>query len=146
MVSGANGYFVGSVTSTSNVDQFLFFTASGKAGFIRTNGTTCTYNSVSDETMKRWEDVPQTNYRAAIQQMWVGDYAWKGDNKLGFGVRAQQVNSLLPDFRGVSSPIKEDDKWSASSEPFGFLALWGVKDLYKIIDDLTTRLAALENK
>ena len=26
------------------------------------------------------------------------------------------------------------------------LALWGVKDLYKIIDDLTTRLAALEAK
>ena len=52
--------------------------------------------------------------------------------------------------------VKQDDEnlaWGVSSEPFAFLALWGVKDLYKTVQEqqatiatLEARLAALESK
>ena len=57
---------------------------------------------------------------------------------------AQQTNEFYPD---AITPGKTDaDMWQADYSKLAPLALWGVKDLYKIIDELTTRLAALESK
>jgi hypothetical protein len=87
-----------------------------------------------------------------IENLWLGDYdKFQSFEKTGtpmreFGIRSQQAYGVLGDFSRILPPEKENEFWSAPAEPFGFLALWGVKDLYKIIDDLTTRLAALENK
>ena len=47
---------------------------------------------------------------------------------------------------GVIKPEDENVAWGVSSEPFAFLALWGVKDLYNIIEKLTARVAELEDK
>lgn len=101
------------------------------------NGAT-SWSSISDERLKNWM-VRQRDYRGAITNLWVGDYdlfttfAKKGAPRPMFGVRAQQAYSVLPaNLRdmAVHSGVTSNDPWSVSSEPFAFLALWGVKDLY----------------
>jgi hypothetical protein len=131
--------------STGNVTAYTFTNPNGIVGYIQTVGSSTTFSTSSDERKKDWAEVIQTDYRQSIQDLWVGDYTWKVDGTKGFGVRAQQAYSVL----GGLGVVKQDDEnlaWGVSSEPFGFLALWGVKDLYKIIDNLTTRIAALEAK
>ena len=121
----------------------VFSTGVGVAGNITSTDTTTSYNATSDERLKDWENVPQTDYSTAIKALWVGDYTWKGRGGRGFGVRAQQAYATLGGL-GITKPYEEEGTWSASSEPFGHLALWGVKDLYNIIEKLTARVAELE--
>jgi hypothetical protein len=44
----------------------------------------------------------------------------------------------------IARPKDESGVWMASAEPFAFLALWGVKDLYARFEALAARVAALE--
>ena len=112
---------------------FASFTG-GTGGSIINNGTTTTYATTSDERLKNWQHARQHDYRAKIAQLWVGDYLWKKDGAPGFGVRAQQAYATLGRPFGVTPPRNPRDRWVAPAEPFAFLALWGVKDLYKRVD------------
>lgn len=145
-----------------NVGAGLYFGVTGGAAswqFSDGGGTpqatisaaTGVYTAVSDAARKTVRE-KQTDYRAAIQALWVGDFDWKETAKEGvfkdpvghgFGVLAQQAYDTMPDHLGV---LHQSDFWGAEPGTFGYLALWGVKDLYKIIGDLTARIAALEAK
>ena len=114
--------------------------------YIDAAGHTTTYATSSNADLK---DVAldQSNYRQKIQDLWVGDYSWKDTGAVRFGVLAQQVHEVLGGESGFAfQPAKSDGNWSVSSEPFAFLALWGVKDLYAENEALKARLTALENK
>jgi hypothetical protein len=121
----------------------------GNAGNISSSAGTTAYNTTSDIRRKEI-NVPQINYRDNINQLWVGNYTryanfeHTGDNIEDFGVLAQQAHPLFSN--AITKPDSDDGVWMADNSKFGLLALWGVKDLYKIIDELTTRLAALESK
>ena len=123
----------------------------GTTGAVAFNGSAYVLNTTSDERLKNWSGIEQPDYRAGIQKLWIGSFDLyqnkekTGDSIRGFGVLAQQAYDALGGL-AITKPTNEDDIWQASSEPFAFLALWGVKDLYKIIDNLTARLAALEAK
>ena len=123
----------------------VFQTGAGTAGNITSTTTTTAYNATSDERLKDWENVPQTDYSTAIKALWVGDYTWKAHGEKGFGVRAQQAYATLGGL-GITKPYEEAGTWSASAEPFGHLALWGVKDLYALVEKLSARVAELEAK
>jgi hypothetical protein len=159
--SSAGNYGGGTLLETEALDPtktgwyHLYCVASGTPqAFIRGDGnmynTNGVYTTTSDEDYKNWEDVPQQNYREGIKSLWIGNFdRFDSKEKLGearrmFGVRAQQAYNVLGGIGIV--PGANDKPWEAQAEPFAFVALWGVKDLYKIIDDLTTRLAALESK
>lgn len=129
----------------------VIYEVRGDGNVYNANGT---YGTISDERVKDW-NIPQINYQGAIRNLWLGDfYRWNDISKAGkpqlrFGVRAQQAYSDLPapirDY-AISLPDKTGGLYRASSEPFGFLALWGVKDLYRTTDDQTRRLADLEGE
>lgn len=142
-----NAFFINSGASGANPVTHCDFRygANVQAGYITSTGTTTTYASVSDERLKDWESVPQTDYSKAIKALWVGDYTWKESGLQGFGVRAQQAHATLGGL-GVSKPDTEEGTWGASAEPFGHLALWGVKDLYALVEKLSARVAELEAK
>ena len=123
----------------------VFQTGAGTAGNITSTTTTTAYNATSDERLKDWENVPQTDYSTAIKALWVGDYTWKAHGEKGFGVRAQQAYATLGGL-GITKPYEEAGTWSASAEPFGHLARWGVKDLYALVEKLSARVAELEAK
>ena len=60
------------------------------------------------------------------------------------GVLAQQAYDVMPKHQGVKRQGDAEATWSASAEPFAHLALWGVKDLYVMVEALAARVAALE--
>jgi len=149
---GAGGYTInGNAVSNGGNYYYANFTG-GTGGSIINNGSITTYSATSDERLKDWEGIVQSDKRQMISDVWLGDFdvyddfTKAGTPHRGFGVRAQQAYGVLGEQFGFARPEKETDKWQAPSEPMAYLSLWGVKDLYKIIDDLTTRLAALEAK
>lgn len=124
--------------------------AGAGVGAVTTNGTTTTYGTTSDARLKNVL-AEQVDYRAAIKALWVGDYEFKASGTRAFGVLAQQAHGVMPYGLGVTKPANEDDQWQASSEPFGHFALWGVKDLYVMVEGFQVvvenhegRIAALE--
>jgi hypothetical protein len=126
----------------------------GSVSYASAAGGSVVYNLTSDARLKT-VDADQLDYSDSIKRLWVGGFEkWSniehtGDHGPRFGVLAQQAFEVLPaNIRdlAITKPQGDNDLWMAASEPFAYLALWGVKDLYKIIDDLTTRLAALESK
>lgn len=170
-ISGLTGFLVGTTSAgTSDLNTIKFnnaanyglgFTCTNVAngdGIIvfRNNTTVCgqiTWNGTSniqyltssDERLKDWS-VDQRDYRDAIGALWIGDFVWKESGASGFGVRAQQAYKVLPNHLGVRRPRNPEDTWVASSEPFAFLALWGVKDLYAEIGRLRSELASLRDQ
>jgi hypothetical protein len=153
---GAHSYGLGTwVTSsggtarTSRVDHTasffdkFFYGDSTFVGSITTDGSATAYNTTSDARLKTVM-AEQADYRAAIKALWVGDFVWKASGERAFGVLAQQAYAHMPNHQGVSRPQNEEDPWHASAEPFAHLALWGVKDLYALVEALAARIAVLE--
>lgn len=158
----SNATSVGLFTSagsdiTWKATSVAYVFAGGSGGVSLSSGAT-SWAAVSDERLKNW-NVPQSSYRAAIQSLWIGDYdlfdsfARTGAFKTRFGVRAQQAYGVLPaNIRDMAiHPGDATTPWTASSEPFAYLALWGVKDIYSTqamqkrdISILEARLAAEE--
>lgn len=138
------------MTTAGGSAAFMGTDASGNINFSNTTGvllatisqTTGAYTAVSDARLKTVQPV-QKDYRSAINSIWIGDYTWKETGNLGFGPLAQQAYVPLQGL-GVAKPENADDRWTVDSGTFGYLALWGVKDLYAIIEKLEARIAALE--
>lgn len=129
----------------TNAGTFYYMNMTGgTGGLISNNGSVTSYATTSDERLKDWEFVTQSDKRAKIEALWVGDFNWKKDGGAGFGVRAQQAYEVLGPISGVTETA--EGVFTAPSEPFGLLALWGVKDQYKTLAALESRIAALESK
>jgi hypothetical protein len=113
------------------------------------------WSSISDERLKNWS-IPQVDLRDGIKKLWVGNFnryqnmQKTGKGVSGFGVRAQQVLRVFPWLQGIAvwKPEKSNksDVFHASSEPFAFMALWGVQDAYRQIDELKARDEKLEQQ
>ena len=87
----------------------------------------------------------QRDFKSIINNIWVGDVInHSREDKLDMVFLAQQLHEHMPD--NVITPKEEEGDWGVNYAGYVPLAMWGVKDLYKIIDELTTRLAALEAK
>lgn len=126
--------------------QLYYFGTSGCGSVSFTGGGSgVAYNTTSDERLKDWM-IEQADYRAAIKALWVGDFKWKANGTKAFGVRAQQAYQVMPHQMGVTKPANDDDEWHASAEPYGHLALWGVKDLYTITETQAEKIARLEGR
>jgi hypothetical protein len=119
------------------------YKGSALVGSISVTGSTTAYNTTSDARLKRVSQ-EQRDYRGAIRDLWIGDFCWKDSGAPGFGVLAQQAYAVMPNHAGVTRPAADDEPWHASAEPFAFLALWGVKDIYAQVAALSARIAALE--
>lgn len=139
------------VDSTNEYLTEFWYTTSS-VGTISTNGTSTTYGTSSDARLKTVDPV-QTDLGGVIRELWVGgfkkwaDFSHTGQGTPSFGVLAQQAYSVLPiQLRdiAIAKPKDTDGKWMASSEPFAYLALWGVKDIYRQHDLDRKRIASLE--
>ena len=143
--AGEQGLVVNDSANTNGSNYVIFYTNGAQRGSITNNaGTGVLFNVSSDERLKTWR-TDQRDFRSMILGVDVGDVEWKSvPGSRTLAVMAQQTNEFYPD---AITPGKTDaDMWQADYSKLAPLALWGVKDLYKIIDELTTRLAALESK
>lgn len=133
---------------TQNIGYWFF--GGSNVGSITSNGSSTAYNTTSDARLKVVAP-SQRNYRSIIQDLWVGDFEWKTTHKRDFGILAQQTFAVFP--TAVTRPQDETKPWQADYGKLSPLALWGVKDLYKLdqeksehIVKLERRLAALSNE
>ena len=146
----AGDYCYNGVAFNNGGSYYFMAFSGGTGGSIINNGTVTVYATTSDERVKDWAGVVQSDKRQMISDLWLGDFdiyddfTKTGTPNRGFGVRAQQAYAVLGSQFGLSPPANETDRWNAPSEPFGFLALWGVKDLYAENEALRARVAALE--
>ena len=137
--------FLSNVGGTGVAHVTFLYQGAGPVGSISSpNNLSVAYNTVSDERLKNV--LPdQRNFRSIITDLWVGDVEWKAEpGSRQMAMLAQQTHPIYPEAIRVGNTA--DDMWQADYAKLAPLALWGVKDLYKIIEDLTTRLAALEAK
>lgn len=138
-----------------NGSQAAFFGLNNNANFVFANnlgtplasidGVSGAYTALSDERMKT-KRAEQINYRAAIGALWIGDFDWSRGGERGFGLMAQQAYEVMPGGLGVVKPENPADDWHVNPATFGYLALWGVKDLYAMIGKMESRISELESR
>jgi hypothetical protein len=126
---------------TTAVDFANLIYSGSAVGSITTNGTSTSYNTTSDARLKQ-VDKQQHNYRDTIEHLWVGDFHWKSNGTQGFGIVAQQAYPLFPE--AITKPSNDNGIWEADYGKFAPLALWGVKDVYKITATQKKKVEALE--
>ena len=147
-------------TATAFNYSYRVFNGNGLVGSINMSGSTTTFSTTSDETLKNF-DVPQRDFKSIIKNVMVQDGEFKADpGDYMLMISAQQCAATgyvdginCWDDRPDENTGVKATHWSADYARLAPLALWGVKDLYAenealkaSIVDLTTRLAALENK
>ena len=129
-------YLVNHGASVSNPINHIIFqygSTPTTAGSITSTGGSTAYNTSSDARLKTVLAL-QTNYRATIKNMWVGNFAWKNGGANDFGILAQQAYPLFP--FAISKPSDPKAMWEADYGKLAPLALWGVKDLYGEVSHL----------
>jgi len=130
--------------TASNNDHLYFYTTSGLAGYIRTNGTTTTYVSVSDERLK--ENIADADSAVEkVQQIQVRKFDWKsGDGHVDYGFIAQELYLVAP--QAVAEGTEENDVWAVDSSMLVPLLTKAIQEQQALITTLTDRITALETK
>lgn len=132
------------IIGMANDGADLNFSNSVGSLLARINQTTGAYTAISDADLKTKRET-QTDYMPGIRALWIGEYDWKSNGKLGFGVLAQQAYEVLGGI-GVTPGNGDEIPWTVDPATFGYLALWGVQKLAAENEALKARLAAIEAK
>jgi hypothetical protein len=133
--------FIGRIDNTAA--QIVSFFYSGSAiGSITTNGSTTSYNTSSDYRLK--ENVqPMTGGLATVAALKPVTYNWISNGSAGEGFIAHELQAVIPEaVHGEKDAV--DDKGEIKPQGVDFSKI--VPHLVAAIQELTTRLAALENK
>jgi hypothetical protein len=142
--------YLGNLATSAGLGNSAANTISGAGQYSNSQSTSSssgTSGSVgfSDARLKNLDE-PQHDYTLAIRNLWVGDFSWRADGTPSFGIIAQQAAQFMPYGAGLIPPSENQVFWRVQKEPFAWLALWGVKQLYNITDDTNTKLAELQTK
>jgi len=129
-------------SGTSNNYAIAFRNPNGQVGDISTNGSTTTYNTGSDYRLK--ENVqPMTGGLATISSLKPVNYDWIIDKTAGEGFIAHELQAVIPAaVTGEKDAVNEDGSIKPQGVDFSKI----VPHLVAAIQELTTRLAALESK
>ena len=118
-------------------------------GSITTNGTGVTYGTASDYRLKE-NVVPMTGALATVAQLKPVTYKWKSDGSDGQGFIAHELQAVVPDaVHGEKDAVHVDGKPVYQNVDTSFLVatlVSAIQEQQALIESLTTRLTALENK
>ena len=148
-LSGAGGSAL--VIYVSNTNQnYAYFVYNGTAtGSISTNGTVTSYNVSSDYRLKE-NIAPMTGALATVAQLNPVTYKWKADGSDGQGFIAHELQAVVSDcVTGEKDAIDADGKPKYQGIDTSFLVATltkAIQEQQALIESLTTRLTALENK
>jgi hypothetical protein len=128
----------------SNTGAYLayFLYSGGNVGSITSNGSTTAYNTTSDYRLK--ENVqPMTGGVSTVAALKPVTYDWISNGSAGEGFIAHELQAVIPEaVHGEKDAVNEDGSIKPQGVDFGKI----VPHLVAAIQELTTRLAALENK
>jgi len=130
------------VNSTACSYDLFYYGAATNTGSITTNGTTTAYNVTSDYRLK--ENVqPMTGGLATVAALKPVTYDWISNGSAGEGFIAHELQAVIPEaVTGKKDAVSEDGSINAQGVDFSKI----VPHLVAAIQELTARLAALENK
>ena len=116
--------------------------STSEVGAITTNGTITVYGTTSDYRLK--ENVkPMTDGLATVAALKPVIYEWISNGSAGKGFIAHELQAVIPEaVRGEKDAVNEDGSINAQNVDFSKI----VPHLVAAIQELTTRLAALETK
>ena len=119
-----------------------FFFGSSSVGTITTNNTTTAYNTSSDYRLK--ENVkPMTGGIATVAALKPVTYDWISNGSAGEGFIAHELQAVIPAaVTGEKDAVDDKGEIKPQGVDFGKI----VPHLVAAIQELTTRLAALESK
>jgi len=103
-MSGTLNFF-----KTSNYNAITFFSGvtQTKAGSIDVSGNSVSFTQTSDYRLK--QDFRQFNALALIDSMKVYDYQWKSDKSRSYGVKAHELQKVIPYVvQGEKDAVNED--------------------------------------
>jgi hypothetical protein len=144
---------IANCTVTTSLGAWRFQNPNGVVGMISTAGSATTYATSSDETLKNY-DVPQRDFKAMLRAIKVQDAEFTADpGTRRLVISAQQVAGVGYDDCTVAPDLSPDEhtgvrnkNWMADYGRLSPLALWGVQDLYKMIEAQAAQIAAMEAK
>jgi hypothetical protein len=137
----SSGQIYTHVAGTGSTDQVRFYRNSTLIGRITTDGSSTSYVTSSDYRLKK--DFKVFNGLDIINKIKIYDYAWKQDNSRAYGVKAHELQELLP---SAVFGNKDEINADGSIKPQGVDYSKLVPILIKSIQELEARITVLENK
>ena len=126
-----------------------FRNPNGAQGSVAINSTTVTYNTSSDYRLKE-NIAPMTGALATVAQLKPVTYNWKVDGSAGQGFIAHELQAVVPDcVTGEKDAVDAEGKPQYQGIDTSFLVATltaAIKEQQALIEQLTTRIAALEAK
>jgi len=147
-----SGLAITNGSGTTNYTAIGFFnngTTFSSCGLISVSGTSTTYATSSDYRLKE-NIVPITGALATVAQLKPVTYKWKSDGTDGQGFIAHELQAIVPDcVVGEKDAVDADGKPQYQGVDTSFLVATltkAIQEQQTLIESLTTRLTALENK
>jgi hypothetical protein len=155
-VSGSDGPYIqivnlaSSITSGYRFYSFRIGSSRTEVGSISTNGTSSTSYTTSSDYRLKENIAPMTGALATVSALKPVTYKWKSDGSDGQGFIAHELQEVMPDcVVGEKDAVNEDGSIKAQSIDTSFLVATltaAIQEQQALIENLTTRLNALENK
>jgi hypothetical protein len=128
---------------------FNFYKAGTAVGSIDVTTLLTTYNTTSDYRLKD-NIAPMTGALAKVSQLKPVTYKWKSDGSNGEGFIAHELAEVIPQaVTGQKDAVEEDGTPHYQGIDTSFLVATltkAIQEQQALIESLTTRLIALENK
>jgi len=135
--------------TTSFVSYLEIINGNGVIGSITGTSSTTTYSTSSDYRLKE-NIAPMTGALATVAQLKPVTYKWKTDGSNGQGFIAHELQAVVPDcVTGEKDAVDADGKPKYQGVDTSFLVATltkAIQEQQALIESLTTRLTALENK
>jgi hypothetical protein len=146
--AGSSGLITFNASGTSNYPLIFRYNGSD-VGYITYTNTVTTYVSVSDYRLKE-NIAPMTGALGRVAKLNPVTYNWKKDGSEGQGFIAHELAEICPDaVSGKKDAIDEEGNIKPQGIDTSFLVATltsAIQEQQAIIETLTTRLTALENK
>jgi hypothetical protein len=142
--------FQGTYSNTTGTVYFANWQYNGSSvGSITSTGTVTVYGTTSDYRLKE-NIVPMTGALATVSQLKPVTYKWKSDGSDGQGFIAHELQAVVPEcVIGEKDAVDVNGKPKYQGIDTSFLVATltkAIQEQQALIESLTTRLTALENK
>lgn len=150
VVQASGGAYQANYTAGSGTCYYGYWQRAGSlVGSISSSGSTTAYNTSSDYRLK--ENVqPMVGALDKIALLKPSTYTWKLDGSEGEGFIAHELQEIFPQaVTGIKDAVNEDGSIEPQGIDTSFLVATltaAIQEQQALIENLTTRLAALENK